>query len=93
MGFQNANSRPIQTDDIIQITTAAGKTLFYYFSELFLSTLKNSTTSVAISGETSKTVTHNLGYDPLIKILDSLGNVVNADISYTSGVSWILNTS
>jgi len=38
----------------------------------------------ALSSDTSKTITHNRGYYPIVQILDSGGNVLDAQITHTN---------
>jgi len=89
--FTNPNSRPPATDDIIDIVGSDGQVYRYFWNDVFKSTLKNSSTQVAVSAETSKTVTHNLGYNPKVSVFDSLGVGVGFSITYVDGVSFTVD--
>lgn len=87
----NPNSRPPATTDIIDIVSSDGQVFRYYWNDVFKATLRNSSTQVTVSAETSKTVTHNLGYNPKVSVFDSSGNGIGFSITYVDGVSFTVN--
>ena len=89
--FTNPNSRPPQTTDIITLESNDGKFFTYYWNDIFKATLYNMSTQVSTTGVSSKTVTHNLGYNPKVTVFDGNGLSIMLTLTYVDGVSFTVD--
>lgn len=45
------------------------------------------------TNQTSVTVTHNLGYKPLVQVSDENGNIIDVVINHTNTSSFVMNSN